>query len=71
MMTNKRRYFLTIVSLSIGMIISLLISYLKKGKLDSKAWLSYGTVFTYSLLIVLGIGWYLQRKSKKEKNDSQ
>lgn len=71
MMTNKRRYFLTIVSLSVGMIISLLIFYLKKGKFDNHTWLSYGTVFTYSLLIVLGIGWYLQRKSKKDKKNSQ
>lgn len=67
-MTNKRRYILTAASLTLGMLLSLLIFYLKKGKFDNQTWLSFGTVFLYSLLIVLGIGWYLQRKSSRNKN---
>lgn len=65
-MTNKRRYVLTAVSLSIGLILSLVIFYIKRGKFDNQTWLFFGTVMGYSILIVLGIGWYLQRKSKKK-----
>lgn len=64
-MTNKRRYFLTAMSLCIGMAISMLIIYMKKGGFNNESWLYLGTVFGYSLLIVAGIGWYLQKKANK------
>jgi hypothetical protein len=63
-MTNRRRAILTGVSLSIGFLLSILLFYFKKGKLDQQSWFFLGTVLAYSILIVVGIGWYLQRKSK-------
>jgi hypothetical protein len=38
----------------------------KRGKFDNQTWLFFGTVMGYSVLIVAGIGWYLQRKSNKK-----
>jgi hypothetical protein len=64
-MTNRRRAILTGVSLTIGFLLSILLFYLKKGKLDDQSLFFLGTVLAYSIIIVAGIGWYLQRKSKK------
>lgn len=63
-MTNRRRAILTAVSLSIGFLLSILLFYFKKGQLDQQSWYFLGTVLAYSILIVVGIGWYLQKKSK-------
>jgi uncharacterized membrane protein len=65
-MTNKRRLTLTIISLTIGMVAAVFIFYAKRGKFDNQTWLFFGTVMGYSILIVAGIGWYLQRKSNKK-----
>jgi hypothetical protein len=65
-MTNKRRYTLTAFSLGIGMLAAVGIFYAKRGKFDNQTWLFFGTVMGYSVLIVAGIGWYLQRKSNKK-----
>ena len=66
-MTNRRRFFLTTISLTIGTILSVGIIFLKKGSLDRESLFYLATVFGYSVLIVVGIGWYLQRKSNKER----
>jgi hypothetical protein len=65
-MTNKRRYTLTAISLALGMVASVFIFYVRKGKFDNQTWLFFGTVMGYSVLIVAGIGWFLQRKSNKK-----
>lgn len=65
-MTNRRRIFLTTMSLGIGTALSFFIFYLKKGSLDKESLLYLGTVFGYSALIVVGIGWYLQKKGNKD-----
>jgi cytochrome bd-type quinol oxidase subunit 1 len=67
-MTNRRRLILTILSLSFGMLLAAMIFYLKWGQFSDKTWLSFLTVFGYSALIVIAIGWFLQRRSRK--NDS-
>jgi hypothetical protein len=66
LMTNKRRYTLTAVSLSIGLLAAIAIFYSRRGTFDNQTWLFFGTVMGYSILIVAGIGWYLQRKSNKK-----
>jgi|GEM_PF-902952 len=66
LMTNKRRFILTTVSLSLGMIAAVFIFLARRGKFDNQTWLFFGTVMGYSILIVAGIGWYLQRKSNKK-----
>lgn len=66
LMTNKRRYTLTAISLGIGMVAAIGIFYMKRGTFDNQTWLFFGTVMGYSILIVAGIGWYLQRKSNKK-----
>jgi hypothetical protein len=65
-MTNKRRFTLTAVSLSIGLLAAIAIFYGRTGKFDKETWFYFGTVMGYSVLIVAGIGWYLQRKSNKK-----
>ncbi|MFI5217966.1 MAG: hypothetical protein ACHQNT_00660 [Bacteroidia bacterium] len=65
-MTDKRRYTLTAISLTIGLAMSVLIFYIKRGTFDNQTWLFFGTVMGYSILIVFGIGWFLQRRSKKK-----
>ncbi|MBL7928153.1 MAG: hypothetical protein JNL47_01595 [Bacteroidia bacterium] len=65
-MTNRRRAILTGVSLSIGFLLSILLFYFKKGQFDQQSLFFLGTVMAYSILIVVGIGWYLQRNSKKK-----
>jgi hypothetical protein len=67
-MTNKRRYILTAASLTMGMILSVGLIFFKKRTFDRESLLYLGTVFAYSVLIVIGIGWYLQRKSNKKDN---
>ncbi|MEO5570987.1 MAG: hypothetical protein ABIT08_11765 [Bacteroidia bacterium] len=57
---------LTAFSLALGMVASVFIFYVRKGKFDNETWLFFGTVMGYSVLIVAGIGWYLQRKSNKK-----
>ena len=65
-MTNRRRFTLTAISLTIGMFDDVFIFYAKRGTFDNQTWLFFGTVMGYSILIVAGIGWYLQRKSNKK-----
>ena len=63
-MSNNRRLFLIIVSVSIGMALSVFIFYMKKqGKpFDNNDYLWLGTNLFFSLLIVGGIGFYFLRK---------
>jgi magnesium-transporting ATPase (P-type) len=71
-MSNTRRIFLIIISLSIGMALSALIFYKKKGgqPFTSQDLLWMGTNLFFSLLIVLGIGFYLLKKNKDEKKEN-
>ncbi len=63
-MSNKRRMFLIIISVSIGMALSVFIFMMKKqGKpFDSNDYLWLGTNLFFSLLIVGGIGLYFMKK---------
>ncbi len=65
-MTNRRRLTLTIFSLLFGMLLSAMIFYMRWGQFSEQTWLSFMTVFGYSALIVVGIGWYLQHRSRKK-----
>jgi len=65
-MTNKRRFTLTAISLTLGMLAAIAVFSAKREKFDNQTWLFFGTVMGYSVLIVAGIGWYLQRKSNKK-----
>jgi hypothetical protein len=65
-MTNRRRMILTVASLLFGMGLAAMIFYMKWGTFSGQTWLTFMTVFGYSALIVIGIGWYLQRRSKKK-----
>ena len=67
-MSNKRRIFLIVISITIGMGLSVIIFLMKnKGKpLSEMDYLWLGTNLFFSLLIVGGIGLYFM---KKKDND--
>lgn len=67
-MSNKRRIFLIVISVTIGMGLSVIIFLMKnKGKsLSDMDYLWLGTNLFFSLLIVGGIGLYFM---KKKDND--
>ncbi len=66
-MTNRRRFILTTASLLFGMTLSAMLFYMKWGTFTGKTWLNFLTVFGYSALIVIGVGWFLQRRSNKNR----
>lgn len=72
-MSNKRRAFLIIMSVSIGMAISVFIFYMRnQGKpFTSNDYLWLGTNLFFSLLIVVGIGFYFLKKNRDEKKEDE
>lgn len=67
-MSNRRRLVLTVVSVLIGTVLSVLIFKMKNRNQEftNNEWLWLGTNFGFSLLIVIGIGFYFLRKKDKD-----
>ena len=70
-MSDKRRLVLIIISVTIGMGVSAFIFYAKKQgqPFNHEDYLWMGTNLFFSLLIVIGIGFFFLKK--KNKNDGE
>ena len=70
-MSDKRRLVIIIISISIGMGVSALLFYAKKQgqPFNNEDYLWMGTNLFFSLLIVIGIGFFFLKK--KNKNNSE
>jgi hypothetical protein len=58
-MTNKRRAFLIITSVSTGTLLSAFLLKMRYGELDSDKYLWLGTNLFMAVVLIAGIGWIL------------
>ena len=72
-MTNKRRYFIITVSLTIGTILSALLLYSRMGTLKGPDFmiLAFNMIIAAAVIVGLGIVFKTMDKKYKDENDKK
>lgn len=70
-MNNRRRYTIISISVLIGTLLSVLLVYSKKGKVDSNDKFMIITNFVFGLAIVVAIGIVMTRMDRKNKKKEE
>lgn len=68
-MSDKKRMTIIFFSVLTGSLLSYAMFLMRKGTLTSHDYFTLATNFGFALLIVLGVGFYLLKKNKKDKEN--
>lgn len=66
-MSDKKRMIIIFLSVLTGSLLSYVMFLMRKGTLTSHDYFVLATNFGFALLIVLGVGFYLMRKNKRDE----
>ena len=70
-MKDRRRYIIITISVLIGTLLSVLLVFSKKGKVDSNDTFMIITNFVFGLAIVIAIGIVMTKMDRKNKKQGE